>query len=216
MPFFCDTARSMIPFPARRNACEFLNRRLTVEDAADAHVVALDRTPALGFEIFVSSAPTPFVPSESVGETRSCPRHRTSFSRRARTVRTIWLAAADKYRAGARCRPYPAHAGFSMRNGLRLRAGSASARTTGCPSPTNLLSDRGKKLPRRHRPIETTIGSKLCCPQWRSHKGSARGRRWALADPFSSRAGCSVQSSGKSSRVSCIAVSCRDSVMMPM
>ncbi len=44
---------------------EFLNRRLTVEDAADAHISALDRAPALGFEIFVLSAPTPFVRSEA-------------------------------------------------------------------------------------------------------------------------------------------------------
>ena len=42
-------------------ANEFLNRRLTVEDAVDAHVVALDRAPALGFEIFLLSARTPFV-----------------------------------------------------------------------------------------------------------------------------------------------------------
>jgi nucleoside-diphosphate-sugar epimerase len=46
-------------------ANEFLNRRLTVEDAADAHVVALDRAPALGFEIFILSVPTPFVRSEA-------------------------------------------------------------------------------------------------------------------------------------------------------
>jgi len=46
-------------------ANEFLNRRLAVEDAADAHVVALDRAPALGFEIFLLSAPTPFVPSDA-------------------------------------------------------------------------------------------------------------------------------------------------------
>jgi UDP-glucose 4-epimerase len=52
-------------------ANEFLNRRLAVEDAADAHVVALDRAPALGFEIFVLSAPTPFVPSESAALKRA-------------------------------------------------------------------------------------------------------------------------------------------------
>ena len=46
-------------------ANEFLNRRLTVEDAADAHVMALDRAPALGFEVFLLSAPTPFVRSEA-------------------------------------------------------------------------------------------------------------------------------------------------------
>ncbi|WP_407166535.1 NAD-dependent epimerase/dehydratase family protein [Bradyrhizobium sp. ORS 111] len=39
-------------------ATELLYRRLTVEDAADAHVVALDKIS--GFEVFVISAPTPF------------------------------------------------------------------------------------------------------------------------------------------------------------
>ena len=43
-------------------ATELLYRRLTVEDAADAHVVALER--ASGFEVFVISAPTPFARSD--------------------------------------------------------------------------------------------------------------------------------------------------------
>jgi nucleoside-diphosphate-sugar epimerase len=46
-------------------ANEFLNRRLTVEDAADAHVVALERIPGLGCETFVLSAPTPFSREEA-------------------------------------------------------------------------------------------------------------------------------------------------------
>jgi UDP-glucose 4-epimerase len=41
-------------------ANEFLNRRLTVEDAAEAHLVALDRAAALGFGVFIISAPPPF------------------------------------------------------------------------------------------------------------------------------------------------------------
>ena len=41
-------------------ANEFLNRRLTVEDAAEAHVVALEKAQALGCETFVLSAPPPF------------------------------------------------------------------------------------------------------------------------------------------------------------
>jgi UDP-glucose 4-epimerase len=41
-------------------ANEFLNRRLTVEDAADAHVAALAKAPALGFDAFILSAPPPF------------------------------------------------------------------------------------------------------------------------------------------------------------
>ena len=58
-----DTQRTLSGPNLKAN--EFLNRRLTVEDAADAHVMALDRAPALGFEIFVLSAPTPFVRSEA-------------------------------------------------------------------------------------------------------------------------------------------------------
>lgn len=46
-------------------ANEFLHRRLTVEDAARAHVVALDRAPAVGFDTFVLCAPTPFVRSDA-------------------------------------------------------------------------------------------------------------------------------------------------------
>jgi nucleoside-diphosphate-sugar epimerase len=41
-------------------ANELLHRRLTVEDAAEAHVVALERAPAIGFGMFIASAPTPF------------------------------------------------------------------------------------------------------------------------------------------------------------
>jgi UDP-glucose 4-epimerase len=41
-------------------ANELLYRRLTVEDAAEAHLAALDRAPVLGFDTFIISAPTPF------------------------------------------------------------------------------------------------------------------------------------------------------------
>ena len=46
-------------------ANEFLHRRLTVEDAARAHVVALDRAPDIGFGTFIISAPTPFRKEEA-------------------------------------------------------------------------------------------------------------------------------------------------------
>jgi len=41
-------------------ANEFLHRRLTVEDAARAHLVALEKAPEVGFGTFIVSAPTPF------------------------------------------------------------------------------------------------------------------------------------------------------------
>lgn len=46
-------------------ANEFLNRRLTVEDAADAHVIALEKAPGLGFQRFILSAPPPFARNEA-------------------------------------------------------------------------------------------------------------------------------------------------------
>lgn len=64
-----DTQRELSGPNLKAN--EFLNRRLTVEDAANAHVAALDRAPAVGFEIFVVSAPTPFVRSEAAALKRA-------------------------------------------------------------------------------------------------------------------------------------------------
>jgi UDP-glucose 4-epimerase len=59
-------------------ANEFLNRRLTVEDAARAHIMALDRAPALGFETFILSAPPPFERSDAtalIGDARAVIAH---------------------------------------------------------------------------------------------------------------------------------------------
>lgn len=66
-----DTHRSLCGPNTKAN--EFLNRRLTVEDAADAHVVALEKAPALGFDTFILSAPPPFVPEECEELLRDAP-----------------------------------------------------------------------------------------------------------------------------------------------
>jgi nucleoside-diphosphate-sugar epimerase len=58
-----DTNRDL-PGPNLK-ANEFLHRRLTVEDAAEAHVAAPERAPAIGFGSFVVSAPVPFSRSEA-------------------------------------------------------------------------------------------------------------------------------------------------------
>ncbi len=55
-----DMAQSIIQSGPNTKANEFLFRRLTVEDAADAHVVALARAPQIGFDTFIVSALTPF------------------------------------------------------------------------------------------------------------------------------------------------------------
>jgi nucleoside-diphosphate-sugar epimerase len=58
-----DTHR--IPSGENLKANELLNRRLTVEDAADAHIAALEKAPTLGFDTFILSAPTPFSRTEA-------------------------------------------------------------------------------------------------------------------------------------------------------
>lgn len=47
-------------------ANEFLNRRLSVEDAARAHVAALARAPEIGLGTYIVSAPTPFDRADAV------------------------------------------------------------------------------------------------------------------------------------------------------
>ena len=46
-------------------AIELLHRRLTVEDAAAAHVMALEKAPQIGFGLYVISAPPPFARSDA-------------------------------------------------------------------------------------------------------------------------------------------------------
>lgn len=57
-----DTHRALSGENMKAN--ELLHRRLTVEDAARAHIAALDRAPGIGFGTFILSAPTPFDRSE--------------------------------------------------------------------------------------------------------------------------------------------------------
>ena len=55
-----DDDTHSVPSGPNIKANEFLNRRLTVEDAAEAHLVALEKAPGLGCETFIVSAPPPF------------------------------------------------------------------------------------------------------------------------------------------------------------
>jgi nucleoside-diphosphate-sugar epimerase len=51
---------------ANIKANEFLYRRVEIQDVVDAHLVAIDRAPALGFGRYIISATTPFVPDDLV------------------------------------------------------------------------------------------------------------------------------------------------------
>lgn len=59
-----DMAHAIEQSDENTKANEFLFRRLTVEDAAEAHVMALDQAPDIGFDTFIVSAPTPFSPDD--------------------------------------------------------------------------------------------------------------------------------------------------------
>jgi UDP-glucose 4-epimerase len=59
-----DMADMIVQSEPNTKANEFLFRRLTVEDAAESHVAALAKAPALGFDTFIISARTPLSPDD--------------------------------------------------------------------------------------------------------------------------------------------------------
>ncbi|WP_421912575.1 NAD-dependent epimerase/dehydratase family protein [Mesorhizobium sp.] len=59
-----DMAHAIEQSDANTKANELLFRRLTVEDAAEAHIAALEKAPLLGFDTFIVCAPTPFRPDD--------------------------------------------------------------------------------------------------------------------------------------------------------
>jgi nucleoside-diphosphate-sugar epimerase len=54
-----DTVRSAFA-DANVKANEYLHRRVDIQDAADAHLLAMDRAPGIGFGTYIISATTPF------------------------------------------------------------------------------------------------------------------------------------------------------------
>src|SRR3954466_6551673 len=89
-----DMSHEIIQSSANTKANEFLFRRLTVKDAASAHIAALDRAPQIGFDTFIISALTPFSPEdcEQLMEYaplvvhRYFPRYREIYARRGWTM----------------------------------------------------------------------------------------------------------------------------------
>jgi nucleoside-diphosphate-sugar epimerase len=109
-----DTHRR--PSGPNLKANEFLGRRLTVEDAAQAHVAALARTPELGFGAFIVSAPPPFSPEDCEGLARDAaavieryfPEAPGLYARAGWTlparIDRVYVPAAAEAQLGFRCR----------------------------------------------------------------------------------------------------------------
>jgi UDP-glucose 4-epimerase len=97
-------------------ANEFLNRRLTVEDAAEAHLAALERAPSIGFGIYVIAAPTPFARSDAAALKRDAagvvaryfPEAAALYARRGwrlpESLGRVYDAALAERELGFRCR----------------------------------------------------------------------------------------------------------------
>ena len=95
---------------------ELLFRRLTVEDAAEAHVAALRRAPELGFDRFIVSASTPFSPQDCAElitdapavVARYFPHYQDVYSRLGwsmfPSIDRIYVAEHAKRRLGFTCR----------------------------------------------------------------------------------------------------------------
>jgi UDP-glucose 4-epimerase len=111
-----DMAHAIPQSEPNTKANEFLFRRLTVEDAAEAHAAALDRAPALGFDTFIVSAPTPFAPgdcAELVADApavvaRYFPHYRDVYARLGwtmfRSIDRVYVADRAARRLGFTCR----------------------------------------------------------------------------------------------------------------
>jgi len=58
---------------ANVKANEYLYRRADIQDAVDAHLLAMARAPAIGFGKYIISATTPFTPGDLAGLSRDAP-----------------------------------------------------------------------------------------------------------------------------------------------
>ena len=127
-----DMAHAIPHSDENTKANELLFRRLTVEDAAEAHVVALEKAPEIGFRQLIVSAPTPFRP-EDCGELildapavveRYFPDYPALYRARGwtmfRSIDRVYSAALAEEVLGFRCRT-----GFAeMLEGLRRESGA--------------------------------------------------------------------------------------------
>ena len=111
-----DMAHAIVQSGENTKANEFLFRRLTVDDAAEAHVVALAKAREIGFDTFIISAMTPFSPSDCRAlivdapsvVARYFPDYREKYQRRGWTmfgsIDRIYDAGKAKRKLGFVCR----------------------------------------------------------------------------------------------------------------
>ena len=115
-----DMAHAIAQSGENTKANEFLFRRLSVEDAAEAHVVALAKAPEIGFDTFIVSSMTPFSPADCRAliadapsvVARYFPDYREKYARRGWTMFDSIDRVYDAGRAAKRL-------GFTCKTGFR-------------------------------------------------------------------------------------------------
>ena len=123
-------------------ANEFLNRRLSVQDCAAAHIAALEKAPEIGFGIYIVSAPTPFSRGD-VGDLK----------RDASAVISRYFPDAAKLYAG-RCWSLPASIG-RIYDAARLERDLGFRCTTDFAAVLSALRE-GQDHPFQHDPAYTS------------------------------------------------------------
>jgi UDP-glucose 4-epimerase len=125
-----DTHRTLSGENMKAN--EFLNRRLTVEDCALAHVAALEKAPQLGFGLYIVSAPQPFDRNDCTALKTNAPqiiaRHfpeaAAIYARRGwslpSSIGRVYDASAIERDLGFRCKTDFAAVLTSLQNGTEL------------------------------------------------------------------------------------------------
>ncbi len=111
-----DMAHTIRQSSDNTKANEFLFRRLAADDAAEAHLVALEKAPDIGFDLFIVSAPTPFVPADCAAliadapavVARYFPDYPALYAKRGWTmfdhIDRVYCAARIEQRLGFRCK----------------------------------------------------------------------------------------------------------------
>jgi UDP-glucose 4-epimerase len=127
-----DRAAEIVQSEPNTKANELLFRRLTVEDAAECHVLALDKAPALGFDTFIVSAKTPFKPDDCEELLADAPRVVERYFPRYRDIYarlgwTMFMSIDRVYDADKASR----RLGFVCRTGFKEMLDDLKARMNG-------------------------------------------------------------------------------------
>jgi UDP-glucose 4-epimerase len=123
-----DMAHAIVQSEENTKTNEFLFRRLTVEDAAESHVLALEKAPQLKFDTFIICAKTPFsredcealIVDAPAVVARCFPQYPELYARRGWTMFASIDRVYDSTRAAARL-------GFLCRTGFREKLAELAA-----------------------------------------------------------------------------------------